>query len=78
MTACTECKGTGRIVLFTSNKPCAACGGTGNSPTSYRVTLTDEQRRELLRDWAAGNAAWGVGTVVTIDNTTLTNGGTEP
>lgn len=26
---CPDCKGSGRIVLFTSSKPCAKCGGSG-------------------------------------------------
>lgn len=29
MAKCKECKGEGRVVLFTSSEPCGACGGTG-------------------------------------------------
>lgn len=28
---CTDCNGTGTIALFTSRKPCGACGGTGEA-----------------------------------------------
>jgi hypothetical protein len=28
---CPVCRGTGRVVLFTSSGPCDACGGTGRS-----------------------------------------------
>jgi hypothetical protein len=45
---CPDCSGTGKITLFTSAKPCKACGGTGKSdlivmdlgPSSGTITMT--------------------------------------
>lgn len=42
MTACLKCYGAGVILLFTSSKPCDACGGTGEvkSETTLADTLS--------------------------------------
>ena len=42
--SCAHCGGVGAIVLFTSSRPCIACGGKGKT---RRITTTfhDEKRR---------------------------------
>jgi RecJ-like exonuclease len=38
---CPDCSGTGKITLFTSAKPCKACGGTGKVGEAGKESVND-------------------------------------